>query len=135
MVAKNNLDAFYKTIDGREIKTEGTYRGAENNVNLSSILTVLIQEAGRWCRSYASDLFIYWEALTERMKDGSLETGSMLFGFRELGVDNAKSIFHHYTQSPYVAAHEYRSIWRLDIVVSECEMGYKAHFTLYPVNR
>ena len=42
------------------ITETGSYNPLEGKweINYSSILTRLIQEAGRWCEYYASDLFV-----------------------------------------------------------------------------
>lgn len=63
----------------------------EHFVNYSRILTILIQEAGRVCADYASDLFISWESLLDeaekKMKEKADFTLTTFFGFREQGVD------------------------------------------------
>lgn len=135
MITKTKIEDFKKTAFGQVIEAEGTFNSQEMNVNLSSILTILIQEAGRWCISYASDLFIYWQSMLEKMSLEELKSDSMLFGFRERGIDNALSIFHKYERDRIVTSYEYRAIWRLDVAVTEHEYGYKARFTLYPVDR
>ena len=60
------------------------------NINYSSILTFLIQKAGKICKRYASDLFASWSSLEDEMKQDGLEYngGKYLFGFRESGVDH-----------------------------------------------
>lgn len=57
-------------------------------INYSSILTLLIQVAGRICKHYASDLFITWSSLEEQLHDIEYTGGKILFGFREMGVDS-----------------------------------------------
>lgn len=59
------------------------------DVNYSSILTALIQTAGRVCRRYASDLFIDWLGIDKALEHREYEGGKYLFGFREDGVDHA----------------------------------------------
>lgn len=117
----------FKSIEYQKpITAGGQVIAGTHNANLSSILTKLIQEAGRWCKSYASDLFIWWTAIAEQM-----ESGSYLFGFYETGVDNAKSILHHYGSADCMAGLRYRAIWRLDVTVSETG----SEFALYEVQR
>lgn len=59
------------------------------DINYSSILTFLIQTAGRICKHYASDLFITWSSLEEKLKNNPEYKGEkFLFGFREMGVDH-----------------------------------------------
>lgn len=87
------------------------------DINYSSILTRLIQEAGRWCRRYASDLFIDWRGIAQKLENGSMTTSSYLFGFREDGVDAATFVLARYKRSRETAADTYRAIWRLDVTV------------------
>lgn len=88
-----------------------------NGINYSDILTKLIQEAGRWCRRYASDLFIDWEVIDRHIKERTIRSGSYLFGFREDGVDDKTYILHRYNADE--PRETYRAIWRLDIVVDD----------------
>lgn len=76
----------------RERLFEGTYEG-RYEVNCTSILTKLIQEAGRFCLHYASDLFICWKAFEKTLEEyANNEESAFFFGFREDGVDDAESI-------------------------------------------
>jgi len=98
------------TDEGRRSSYSGKY-----DINYSSILTRLIQEAGRYCERFASDLFIDWQSVTEWI-DGA-EPGqekTFLFGFRENGVDHDAFILSRFN-SYCCPEKEYRSIWRLDI--------------------
>lgn len=56
-------------------------------------------------------------SLQKQVDEGTIESGSHLFGFRETGVDDEKAIFHQYANYGYTPAHEYRAIWRLDVNV------------------
>lgn len=58
------------------------------SINYSSILTTLIQVAGRICKNYASDLFIDWNIIERELNNFDFEGGKYLFGFREMGVDH-----------------------------------------------
>ena len=73
----NNNPYFYG------ISEEGKF-----SINYSDILTFLIQVAGKICKYYASDLFITWSSLEEKLKDVEYTGGKILFGFRESGVDS-----------------------------------------------
>ena len=75
---KTNMDGFKKTCFGKTIEADGQIICGKPSINLSSILTVLIQEAGRWCRSYASDLFIYWSSL-QKQSPGSELSAMLVF--------------------------------------------------------
>lgn len=112
------------TVD--DLKMEEIYtmaRGCWNNytkefdINYSSILTKLIQEAGRWCESYASDLFCDWMVLMKKLSDEAYKGETCLFGFRKMGVDhNAYILSRLDNGSP---TDYYRSVWRLDIKVDD----------------
>ena len=92
----------FKAIRNEVLETSGEltvnlFTGERTvSINYSSILTRLIQEAGRICEYYASDLFIEWRSIVEALEDGTIETGSYLFGFRDSGVDEAKSVLYWY---------------------------------------
>ena len=102
-------------------------------VNYSSILTRLIQEAGRICEFYASDLFIEWRSIVDALEDGSVETGSYLFGFRDSGVDEAKSVLYWYNETTHGREY-YSAIWKLDVDVELVEPGRKSvNMKLYRV--
>lgn len=83
-------------------------------INTSSILTKLIQEAGRWCESYASDLFIRWGAIQNCLETASVEPGRCVFAFRESGVDGVREYMIHDDAYGY-----YRAVWILDVSISE----------------
>lgn len=100
------------------ITTEGTWQcdlfgEVCWNINYSSILTQLIQDAGRWCKFYASDLFIMWNCSIEKhMKDPTWEGGVYKFGFRESGVDNDFQISRNLEN-----VHYYREIRTLTVTI------------------
>lgn len=92
--------------------------GRDFEVNYSSILTKLIKECGRLCDSYASDLFITWNEIVQRLKEKTMETSAYLFGIREDGVDHNEFVLSRYNNNGCYAKYEYRKIYRLDVVVS-----------------
>lgn len=104
-------DNFKKSIATPTIKVEGEI----GNINYSSILTKLIQEVGRFCESYASDLFIDWKEIDRMIKDNSIQTSSYLFGIRKMGVDHKEFIFSRYETEKEFASLQYRKIYKLDI--------------------
>ena len=79
-------------------------------INYSSILTKLIQEAGKYCTHYASDLFIEWEYILRAMDRGTFEGGTWIFAFRDMGVDSSVEE----ENKTY-----YKAIWQLDIETNE----------------
>ena len=103
-----------------------------STLTYSSILTKLIQEAGRWCKRYASDLFIDWYYLMQDINNGNLDDRTMLFGFREDGVDGNRFVCSRSSQDSIVAGYEYRALWRLDIHIDD--EGY-VNMKLWEVRR
>lgn len=71
---------------------KGAWNGRRYDINTSSILTRLIQEAGRVCKYYASDLFYEWrevEKSLEKLGDGEEE---FVFGFHTNGVHDKNDL-------------------------------------------
>ena len=74
--------------------------GFETIINLSDIASLLIHEAGRWCKRYASDFIITWDDVREKMNNhvNTLEyvdTDYIVFGFRKNGVDSNHYLENH----------------------------------------
>lgn len=95
------------------------------DINYSSILTRLIQEAGRYCESFASDLFIDWAGIEKNLSDRDYCGGVYLFGFRKYGVDHNSYVLSRYNNDGRYAEYEYRSMWRLDITVDGDDITMK----------
>ena len=84
------------------------------NSNYSDILTRLIQYAGRYCESYASDLFIHWIAIEKKLKDRNYKGEKLVLGFRDMGVDSNERVVDNYNDNSYY----YRKIVTIEIVVN-----------------
>lgn len=108
--------------------------GYGKDINLSHILTTLIQKTGRFTERFASDLFISWEDLIETMNDiwdnkNENETAEFIkiFGLRESGVDGNLFTINRLkgTQNPsdinrYVyVQYVYRKIYALSVTIHE----------------
>lgn len=92
-------------------------------INYSSILTKLIQEAGRWCEHYASDLFIIWKYnIDKKLDDGTMDTERFVFGFRKDGVDHKEWYELHKNDIG-----RYRAVWFLDVTVNDGKMEMVLH--------
>lgn len=92
-------------------------------INYSSILTKLIQEAGRWCEHYASDLFIIWKCnIDKKLDDGTMDTERFVFGFRKDGVDHKEWYELHKND-----VGRYRAVWFLDVTVNDGKMKMILH--------
>lgn len=93
------------------------------DVNYSTILTRLIQAAGRWCVNYASDLFIDWNGINNSLSDPDFQGGVYLFGFRKMGVDGESYIISNAENGKNLDDY-YREILRLEITIEEdsCKM-------------
>lgn len=92
-------------------------------INYSSILTKLIQEAGRWCEYYASDLFIGWKYNIEnKLEDGTIESGRYVFAIRDSGVDGKEWYENHKDEHNY-----YRAVWFLDVEIEDDKIKMTLH--------
>lgn len=105
-------DYAWKTIteDGHLSYYSGRYE-----INYSSILTKLIQETGRFCESFASDLFIDWQAVTRCIDTDAEINETFLFGLREYGVDHKEYVISRFENDGRYWKHNYRALYRLDI--------------------
>ena len=106
-------------------------QGRDFDINYSDILTKLIQECGRLCEHYASDLFITWSRIVRELENRTMETSSYLFGIREMGVDHTEFVLSRYNNNGYVEMYKYRKIYRLDIIVEDDSIKMK----LYEIDR
>ena len=111
--------------DIRESFSNGAFVSEIQNCNFSSEWSRLINEAGRWCESYASDILIDFQSIKaylERLKNGEESEGrEFWFGFRQMGVDNLAFIQSR-TEREY-ASHVYRAVWRWRFIVEERRYG------------
>lgn len=111
--------------DVRESYEVGAWLSSIRDCNFSTEWSRLINEAGRWCESYASDILIDFESIREYLN--SLASGEMMesrefwFGFRQMGVDHLAFIQSR-TEREY-ASHVYRAVWRWSFTVEEREYG------------
>lgn len=96
-------------------KEKGSFNevGGRWEINYSSILTKLIQEAGRWCECHASDLFALWSSIEQKLENGTLGTDNFVFAFKEIGVDDKEPYKRHKANRNY-----YRAVWFLDVTVN-----------------
>ena len=130
---KKDFEIEYRDEQIKDLKEalEGTKRetGYFNplkckwEINYSSILTKLIQEAGRWCEYYASDLFVTWKYnIDKKLDDGTMDTDQLVFGFREDGVDHKEWYELHKNDTG-----RYRAVWFLDVTVDNGKMEMVLH--------
>ena len=85
-------------------------------------ITKLIQEAGRWCEYYASDLFITWHDIDKKLDDGTMCTEQFIFGFRNNGVDHKEWYELHKND-----VGRYRAVWFLDVTINDGKMEMVLH--------
>lgn len=131
---KYTINDFSKRI-GDVIVAQGQYEtDGKLNINHSSILTKLIQEAGK-CNRYSSDLFYSWEYILQKLKDKEIsDSETFLFGFRENGVDGNGYILARF-ENACMYGDLYRKIYRLDITSFKDALDYdEIKMQLYEVN-
>ena len=105
-------ECFYE-VGATTIKAEGYVFNGKIEINMSSIFTKLIQEAGRFCDAYASDL-LYEIDKIKRLLD-TKQSGEVWVAFREMGVDHWEYIEIHTPDD----ARDYRAIYKVDIEFSD----------------
>lgn len=123
------IDDFKPVLYGEKPIVADGYLYAESpdaNINTSSILTKLIQLAGRYCEHFASDLFLDWQAVQKVLSDPRRyvdldEDGwgqkSWLLGFRESGVDHTDFVLSRYHNDGPIARYEYRKLYKLTLTL------------------
>ena len=107
------------------ITETGSYNPLEGKweINTSSILTRLIQETGRWCEHYASDLFVQWKyRIDQKLDNGTLYTDTFVFAFRDSGVDHEEWYENHKNEHNY-----YRAVWFLDVLTDKGKIKMTLH--------
>ena len=107
------------------ITETGSYNPLEGKweINYSSILTRLIQEVGRWCEHYASDLFVQWKyEIEQKLDNGTLETDTFVFAMYDSGVHHKAWYENHKNEYNY-----YRAVWFLDVVTDEGKIKMTLH--------
>ncbi len=102
-----NMEASYEAENPVAVGTDGNY---------SSILTKLIQDTGRFCLHYASDLFVLWDTAITFLGQvcvwgGAPEEIGFAFGIREDGVDDAGTVACNLAKSP---RYYYRAVYVLE---------------------
>lgn len=119
-IKEEQLNDARKALKGT-IEAEGKYvvetkvDGSQSyswSINTSDILTKLIQEAGRLCDRYASDLFIDWEEINKGLEHGSIKKGTYVFAIRDDGIDHKTWYEKHKNDYNY-----YRAVWFLDVII------------------
>ena len=122
---KDEQIADLRSIISGTITETGSYNPLEGKweINYSSILTRLIQEAGRWCESYASDLFVQWKyGIDQKLDNGTLYTDTFVFAFRDSGVDSEEWYENHKNEHNY-----YRAVWFLDVLTDKGKIKMILH--------
>ena len=90
------------------IRENGSYSPSKGKweINYSSILTKLIQEAGRWTERYASDLFLGWKEIDEILSNPEFSHSGKL-GWMEISSMNIINPIHIITE----LYGNWKSIW------------------------
>lgn len=88
------------------------------DINYSDILTKLIQDTGRYCDHYASDLFITWKEIEKELTNPDYKGGEYIFALRDSGVDHKE----WYDIRRASRRMDYRKVFRLIIAVKSDQM-------------
>ena len=112
----------------------GGIAGVTDYINLSSIASKLINEAGRWCDRYSSDFIIDWDhvryciahALSDDNNTDLKENGyhrAAVFGMRASGIDHFAYVYSNMSNRNLSIDDHYARIYAVDIdirYVNEC---------------
>ena len=83
------MDATGCFVESYPYSKEGRW-----NINYSGILSDLICKAGRYCKHYASDLFIDWKEIENSLDNADYKGDTYLFGFFPRRDDFNFRFFH-----------------------------------------
>lgn len=78
---------FIAHADTKEVLTQAS-GSSYNEINTSSIQDILIQNTGRFCERFCSDLFITWKCVEEILKKPIDQNHIIVFAIRKNGVDS-----------------------------------------------
>lgn len=105
-----------------------TSQGDISYINVSDIATILIQNVGRFCESYASDFLITWETVQSLINNKQLAVQDLtdkestqdiiIFAIRKRGVDGNGYLINNlenYADTPGRITEYYRKILALEI--------------------
>ena len=110
----------------------------KQDVNYSDILTKLIQDAGRICDNYASDLFIHWKYdIIEPMEKCELTTTTYEIGFRKCGVEMGEKGSERWNTRLKTFGSEIVKMMELEIICEKADMfgDYNIRMNLYGTER
>lgn len=112
--------AFQSAGEEHDIVERGQLspNSGEYSINLSTIITKLIQETGRFCERYASDLLITWREIESFIfhpnPSDNFTNRVYAIGIRENGVDGNEYIAYEMEQSLSIDDH-YRRIYGIRV--------------------
>lgn len=93
------------------------------NFNISTMLTLLIQETGRYTERFASDVIISINFMTKALEDPFANNGALfLFGIREDGVDHyefVRSQMKNNLGNPAYFKQYYRKMYAIHLTVQK----------------
>lgn len=110
---------------------------SEHDINISTMGTILIQTAGRWCERYASDLFIGWDTLRAKIRK-HIETTDIInddeevFGFRKNGVDHDAYVYNRISNGENIDNY-YSKLYMVKITDKETEDSKTTNITLLDI--
>ena len=105
--------------------TVEAFASSIKDYNFSTEWSRLINEAGRWCESYASDILIDFESIREYLNSlangETMENREFWFGFRQMGIDHLAFIQSRTERES--AGYVYRAVWKWSFSIEERQFG------------
>ena len=110
---RTEFKATGQWIESKPHSTEGRW-----DVNYSTILTQLIKSVGKYCESYASDLFTDWQRIVRQLESGFPINETYIFAIRTNGVDH-KEFYEVRKANPGMYGEPYHEVWQLNITTED----------------
>ncbi len=102
--------------------------GSLADINMSSIATKLIQNTGRFCERFASDLIISWNIVREHLEPRPIDEPYRtveIFGIRRSGVDHNNFFMSHLRNEGrerfFCCERVYQKVLALDIQITPAD--------------
>ena len=111
---KTAFDRQHDKID----MSGGVNDGIRLNINLETIIDILMTNVGRFCEAHLNDFLITWESVKTAMNDTKPGCDYIAFGIRQFGVDSNMFIYSrvkdHKHQAGWASTY-YRKIFAVKI--------------------
>lgn len=109
--------AFSRQHDEIDIE-HGTNDGTHININLETIIDVLMHNVGRFCEAHLNDFMISWESVKAALNNTAPGNDTIAFAIRQYGVDSNMFLYSRvkdHKHYPGWTENYYRKIYAIKI--------------------